>query len=302
MMRKTWSAFGVGGAAVLAAGIALYSGTETQIQAQAPAVEHVRAIDSVIVLKHEAILASDRPGILEFVEFEEGDEVAANAEVARLKDEIARAALKIDQEKATNDVHIRYAVNASQFADKELEISVSANSRLPGTVPQNEIEKLALAAKKGLLQIEQAQHEQLLAKMTVEQSDETLKTYKVVAPFSGIVSKVHLTKGEAVRQGDPIIEIISTATVNIEGYISIEDSYKVKAGDKVIVNLNIHDVELDVERIKLEGVVKFIDPRFSPLIGSVKLTAEVSNPDNILKPGLNADMVIIPSARQAARR
>ena len=51
-----------------------------------------------------------------------------------------------------------------------------------------------------------------------------------------------------------------------------------------------------------EGTVTFVDPRVSNLTGFVKVHALVQNEKGILKPGLSAEMTIMPRpAAQTAR-
>ena len=50
----------------------------------------------------------------------------------------------------------------------------------------------------------------------------------------------------------------------------------------------------------LSGKVKMVDTTFSPIIGSVKVIAEIPNLNRILRPGLNAKMVIEPANANAA--
>jgi len=246
----------------------------------------------------EAQLAAERPGIIEFIEFEEGDPVLKGQVVAKLKDGVARATLEKHQFTATNDVHIRYADAAYRLAAQELEIATATNARVPGTVPVLELKKLGLAVHKALLQKEQAEYEQIVAEKTVVESEEAMKTYEITAPFSGVVSAVFRTAGEAVRQGDPILEIISTEVVRIEGLIKIKEGYAVKAGDKVRVQLDTkhYDLPEHVAKSVFVGEITWVDPRPLTLIGKTKVAANVENLRGFLRPQLRALMSITPAA------
>jgi len=252
------------------------------------------ASDCSVALIKVAALASDRPGILDFMEVTEGDEVRANQKVAGLKDGVARAALKTATDKAANDVQVRYALKATEFAEVELRIAQDANSRVPGSVPKLEIEKLSLGVQRGRLQGEQAVFEQAVAKSTQEEAEEQLKTYEVIAPFDGKVSKVLLKKGMAVRQGDPILEIVNTELFKVEGYLSVADSYKVKEGDDVVLQITFRDSKQGVQQVvntPFHGKVKYVDPRVE-ITSRVKVLAYVENVDGLLKEGLRGTMHI----------
>ena len=266
----------------------------------------IEATECTISLVHSAILASERVGTLRAVEFEAGQEVRKGAIVATLRDEIAVAALRKAQKEATSDVQIKYASKAAEFATAELDIAKAANTRLDGTVPQVEIKKLELGEQRGVLQIEQAQFEQDVAKLTVNEALAQVDSYVVTAPFDGIVRKVHLEPGEAVRQGDPIVEIYSESRMRITGYITIAQSYKVSTGDAVKVQLNLKDDDLAIEKIWLDGKIMLVDPEGSPLLNRVQVVAEVENKKfdatkYILTAGLDATMWIAAGSRGATQ-
>jgi membrane fusion protein, multidrug efflux system len=301
MKHLTAWVYGSIGAAVVAL-LAAVTLSEQSVEAQQGKPDVINAYDCTVQLIDVVTLAAERPGILENDTPEEGTVVQAGQVVAGLKDGVAKATYLKELEKSTNDVHVRYAIKSSEFADADLAMSVKANMKVDGTVPEAELAKQKLAAEKATLQIEQAEHEQKIAQLTVEENEEALKTYKVIAPFSGIVSKVYQRKGEAVQQGTPILEVLSIDRVKVEGYISISDAFHVKTGDTVRVQLDSsvsddpkEDLVIPFKDVILEGKVKMVDTTFSPIIRSVKVIAEIPNPRRILRPGLNARMWIKPS-------
>ncbi len=299
MKHLTAWAYGSVGAAVVAL-LIFVAASDQSVEAQQGKPDVVAAYDCTIQLIDVVTLAAERPGILENDTPEEGTFVEAGQVVAGLKDDVAQATYDKELEKSTNDVHVRYAVKSSEFADADLAMSVKANSKVIGTVPEAELAKQQLAAEKATLQIEQAQFEQRVAQLTVRESLKALKTYKVTAPFNGVVSKVYQRKGEAVQQGTPILEVLSIDRVKVEGYISIPDAFHVKTGDTVQVQLDAGDLDIPFKNKVLSGKVKMVDTTFSPIIGSVKVIAEIPNLDRILRPGLNAKMVIKPSPANTA--
>lgn len=287
------------GAAVIAM-LAVVVTSDDAVEAQQGRPDVVTAYDCTIQLIDVVTLAAERPGILETDTPEEGTIVQAGDVVAGLNDGVAKATYLKELEKSTNDVHVRYAQKSSEFADADLAMSVKANESVDGTVPEAELAKQKLAAEKATLQIEQAEHERTIAQLTVKENEEALKTYKVTAPFSGSVSKVYQRKGEAVQQGTPILEVLSIDRVKVEGYISIPDAFHVKSGDLVRVQLDAGKLNIPFKDEILVGKIKMVDTTFSPIIGSVKVIAEIPNPKGILRPGLNAKMAITPAPANAA--
>ena len=95
-----------------------------------------------------------------------------------------------------------------------------------------------------------------------------------------------------MAQGTPILELISTRSVRVEGYLPIEDYYLVKKGDLVKVRLDIPDKDLPIEKEIFEGTVYFIDKTVSQVTHGARVWAEVQNPGERLIEGLYAKMTI----------
>lgn len=247
-----------------------------------------------IKLIDNVLLASDRAGILAFVEPEEGDSVTSGQQVAGLRDEVAVARLAITEKQAENDIEVRYAVKAAEVAEAEHEKAVEANRRVRGAVPEVEVRRLKLAAERSVLQIEQAKHQLEINRLNRDEASAELQTYRIVAPFDGTVTRVYKSRGEAVQQGDPILELASTRRVRVEGYVELADVWKVRPGARVEVQLAVPEVELEIEQATFEGRIVFVDVNVQPVTRQVRVWAEVSNREDILRAGLAARMTIHP--------
>ncbi|MEX0729141.1 MAG: HlyD family efflux transporter periplasmic adaptor subunit [Planctomycetaceae bacterium] len=267
-----------------------------------------KAVDSRILIEEcritpvqVAVLSTDRPGVFAEVSVTEGALVEADAVIARLQDEVAQARYVVAREKATDDVDVRYAAKAAEYARKEYEIHVEANKKAQAFSPL-EIEKLKLAMERGILQIQKAEHDFLLNKLTRDESFAELNSYQVKAPFNGTITRIYKHKGEAVRQGDPVLELMNTDHLRIEGYLGIRDRLRVKPGTPVTVKLDIPDEDLEIENEVFEGRVTFIDLAVNPVTSSFRVWAEVPNRDDLLRVGLTAQMIIHPEPEVTATK
>lgn len=252
-----------------------------------------------VKLLYSVVLASDRPGLIAHVEPQEGDEVRKDQEIVFLKDEALVAIYSIAKQKAENDVNKRFAEKAAQVAKAAYDRMLDANRSVKSAVTQIELDQARLSWEKGILQGEQAEHEQLVAKLEMEKAAADLKTSKIEAPFDGIVRKVLKHKGEAVSQGTPILELISTRIVKVEGYLPVEDLWSVKRGDPVEVRIDFPDRELEIEKEVFQGKVFSVDKTVSPVTHGARIWAEVQNPDEKLIEGLYAKMTIKHGRRAA---
>jgi RND family efflux transporter MFP subunit len=245
-----------------------------------------------IKLIEQATLASDRAGILRFVECKEGDLVEADQQVAGLEDDLIAADLTAAEHKAKNDIPIRAAQKALELAQTEYDKARQANRDVKNTVPLIELQRLKLAAEKAALEIEFAEHEMVLSRLERDFKRAEMATYGIVAPYTGVVTKVYKQRGEAVRQGDPIVEITNADRLRVEGWVDLHQAWRVSLGDRVTVQLTVPEAELPIEERVFEGRVTFIDVAVEPVTRRTRIFAEVVNQDNLLRAGLTADMTI----------
>lgn len=256
-----------------------------------------------IVLIRQVTLACDRPGVVKSVEFHEGDAVEAKQQVVLIADEVARANLASAEAKADNDVDVRFNEMARKVAEVEHQKNVEANEKAEAkskaegkqlVVPVSPLEilKLRFAADKAGLGIEHAKNELKLNTLAAAQARAELATYSVMAPFDGVVTRVLKHPGEAVRQGDPIMELVNVDRVRIEGRVTLTDIRAIKLKHKVRVKLNDPDFDLPEAAQEFVGRVSFIDLTVDPVTRETRVWAEVENRDNILRAGLMAEMVI----------
>ncbi|MCA9022872.1 MAG: HlyD family efflux transporter periplasmic adaptor subunit, partial [Planctomycetaceae bacterium] len=248
-----------------------------------------------IKLIDRVILGSDRPGVLEFVEPNEGELVKKGQEIAALKSDTLQAAKATAKKKATNDIEIRYSQKARDTAYVELEMNLDINKRVPNTISKLDIKRLTLNAEKSDLQIEQAELEFEMNKLQLKEIDAQIDETKIIAPFDGIVTKKFRSTGEVVRHGDEVLELVSTKRVKVESYVNIEDTWKFEVGTPVEVQLDIPGIRLPIEENKYTGKIIFIDVEVEPIHGkSIRVWAEVENKNDDLKAGYMATMKILP--------
>lgn len=260
---------------------------------RAPADDLVTEIaDCRVKLIDEVVLSSGQSGILEEVVLKEGDVARKDEVVAAIRDNIVRSALATAEKQAENDVEIRYANKAADLARIAYTKAMQSNQALKGAVPEIEIRELRLAAEKAILQVEQAEHRLSVAGLERDEARELLKTYVVQAPFEGTVTKVYKKRGEAVRDGEPIIELSNSERMRVEAWLPLKDAWRIRAGMPVTVHIDLTHDDADVKRMQFDGQVTLIDPKLEPVTQSVRVWAEVINQDGVLKDGLSATMQI----------
>lgn len=271
-------------------------GTDQTTGVGAKQAAKVQIEECRIVLIKQVTLACDRSGVLKSVPFQEGERVEAKSQVALIHDEVAKASLAVARQKAKSDVDVQFNKAARDSADLEYRKSVKANEDSAKknivAVAQNEIEKLKLVLTKSVFAIEQAENELLLNQLSAEQAQAELETFSVIAPFDGVVARVFKHVGEAVRQGDPIVELVNVDRVRIEARVGLGEIRSVKLKQRVKVRLVDPEFTLPEESEEFWGEVMFVDLTVDPVSRETRVWAEVDNRDNILRAGLLAEMVI----------
>jgi RND family efflux transporter MFP subunit len=248
-----------------------------------------------VKLFEEAVLAFERPGILGAIEVQEGDLVENGHFLAKLQDDVARASLAVAEETANSDIDIRYADAAAAVAQTEVDKMVAANRKAPGTVPDLEVQRSRLTAVKTALEVEKAKHTRDVNVLKAKEAAAQVATYRLEAPFDGFVSRVHLTRGASVKQGDAVIRLVSTHKVKVEGQVTVRDAALLRPGMKVSVLLIVPEAAGGEAGKSYSGKLVFVDVEATPVRGTVRVWAEVENVDNMLRAGLKPTMTILPA-------
>ena len=250
-----------------------------------------------IEFEETAILASAQSGVVGDVKVGEGDPVRPEDLVASLEDGVPQAQLDIATQEAANQIDIKYARKASKLAHLELEKSKDVNRVAPGAVTAMELEELKLAADRADLQIELANLQAKIKKSTKALREAELAAYRVKAPFGGVVTRVYKRKGEAVRQGDPILELANPKVLRAEAKVPLKDALRLRVGDRIEVYLHVKNVRIPKEQRVLSGTLTFIDVSVNKVDSSVRIHAKVENPNQYLRAGQSVRMLIFPKQR-----
>lgn len=246
----------------------------------------------------QVTLAVNQSGIIGTVP-QEGDEVAAGDCIVRLEDEVARTTLAIAEKEAANETDIRYSEKANEVARLEYDQAIKVNESVKGSLTVIELRRRKLEMDRSLLQIEQAQYKQAVATLKRDEASALLKAFHVSAPFSGTVNKVLKHKGEAVRAGEPVLELVSTRRVRLEGFLDVADRRCVRSGMEVAVEPE--DPSQNADKIKLKGRITFVDTLAQAVTRQVRVWADVENPEEVLLPGLTATIKISCSSNTVAK-
>ncbi|QDT64859.1 efflux RND transporter periplasmic adaptor subunit [Calycomorphotria hydatis] len=258
------------------------------------------AEEATVIELHECRIVPDKTSIVAFgsrgaitdLLVEEGDQVKQGDLLAHLFDEEVRAMLMAAEKEANNDVSIRFAQKAAELAQVEYEQVVLGNQRTPGTFPPIEVRRLKMEAERRVLEIEQAEHERDMARHHVDEMKARLKSLHVTAPFDGFVTRILKREGEAVQEGEPLLELVNTNQLRVEGFLNAEDLPHVHTGALVNVIPELSKLKETEKQNILDGQLIFVDQVVQPVTYQARVWARVENHDGLLRSGLTATMLI----------
>jgi RND family efflux transporter MFP subunit len=260
-----------------------------------PSSAQARAIklnNCLIKAVQKARLASDRPGVLKEIAPKEGDIVKKDQIVVQLIDDVPRASLRVANLTAEIRVEVDYAAKLHAADVKEYEQALAESRKYVNPVIADRLERLKLTAERSQLQIEKAKQEAEVNRAKAQLAQAELDTYRIVTPLNGVVTRVQKFPGETVRPGDAILEVANTDVVQVEGFVKANEIWDVKPGDAVAVQLSGDYAGPENTRKVVQGRIGFVDTLSDAANGTTRVWAQVKNPDNVLRPGFKATMII----------
>lgn len=292
---------------------AVLSSMGAVLEADEPTSVEARLTHCLVSLIDDVRVPAQEAGVLIALEAREGLDVEAGTLLARINDskaqyqrDIALAQQQMAQEKARNDVDVRYAEAAAKVAEYEYRVNEEANEKVPGARSLTELKRLLLAHHRAVLQIEQSQHMQKLAQMEAEgksaevaAAEDEIQRRQIRAPLGGQIVEVAPHLGEWVQPGDAVLRIVRLDRVRIEGFVQAADIAPAEiSGRPVRVTARLERGRVEM----FEGKIVFVHPFVQPG-GSFRVWAEVVNRMEgghwLLRPGSEVDMTIFSQARAA---
>jgi len=276
---------------LLAAVAACASAGETPADREAPDTGTLVVEKCQIKVVDRALLAAERDGVVAETPVHEGDVVATEQLLLKLRDDTARTQLELARARAANDVDVRFSQKVADTARANYEAGLDLEKQ--NAINSFQLRQRKLEYERGLLAIEQATFQLNLAQLEVTRAEADLQGYHVSAPFGGTVLRVLKRRGESVRNGDPVIELVNSDRVHVEAYCKLADLWNTRSGAAVQVRLDAPELaRFGVTDEAFKGQLILVDPVVQPVTGMVRIVAEIRNRNNILREGLKARLTI----------
>ncbi len=120
------------------------------------------------------------------------------------------------------------------------------------------------------------------ARAQVGVASRALDDANVTAPFSGVVARREVSRGEFVSVGRVLAQIVALDPIEVEFNLAERDSARVQTGMRVGIEVAPYPGE------RFEGTVTVVSPTIDVATRTLRVKAQVPNPDGRLRPGLFA--------------
>ena len=112
--------------------------------------------------------------------------------------------------------------------------------------------------------------------------DRALRDASVIAPFDGFVAQRFVSRGEYVSPANKLFELVALDPIEVEFYLPEVDSSRVATGQTVDVRVAPFPDE------SFDGQVTVVSPVIDPRSRTLRVKAQIANPEGRLRPGLFA--------------
>lgn len=212
--------------------------------------KHLRSIGSVEPIQG-VLLETEIGGVVQSINFENGQNVEAGDLLVQLDVEVERAELKA-------------AEALARLAEVELERAERLHKS--GNVPQSDLDRAVAEAQRA-----EAELENLRARID-------RKTIK--APFSGKVGIRQINLGQFVPSGAPIVGLQANEKVYVNFSLPQHALGKIEEGYVIKLTSDVYPGRT------FEGRLTAISPEIDPATRSVALQGTLDNSDGLLRAGL----------------
>jgi membrane fusion protein (multidrug efflux system) len=120
------------------------------------------------------------------------------------------------------------------------------------------------------------------AEAKVGVAERALRDASVRAPFGGFVARRKVSRGEFVQVGQSLFELVALDPIEVEFHVAERDSARVAPDQGVDLTVEPYPGE------SFRGWVTMISPTIDPKTRTLRVEAQVANPDGRLRPGLFA--------------
>jgi RND family efflux transporter MFP subunit len=185
----------------------------------------------------------------------------------------------------------------ASLASRDASLAVS-RARIELRNAEQVLDRVKRLAGKGVIgdeELERARNDRDLRAHAVKEARATRDKTRVIAPFSGRVTRRLVVPGQHVQPGVGLVELTSFDDLRAELHIAERDAIALQQGRSVDFALQAY------EAVKFVGTVSRIDDTVDVASGTVRVTVRVAEPPDQVRSGSFVTARIERERRPAAR-
>jgi len=228
--------------------------------------DHIDATGE-LVAKEEAQIASEVSGRITEVLVDEGE--AVEAEQVLLEIDPERRNLELAEARAG------LAETGAALGEQERDYRRARTLHARGIASEADLDQAETA-----LALARSRAESARARVGV--AERAVRDASVRAPFAGLIARREVSRGEFVNVGQPLFELVALDPVEVEFHLAERDSSRVALGQEVRISVAPFPDET------FHGVVTVVSPIIDARTRTLRVKAQIDNPEGRLRPGLFA--------------
>ncbi|MEZ5658236.1 MAG: efflux RND transporter periplasmic adaptor subunit [Burkholderiaceae bacterium] len=238
-------------------------------------------LDCLIQPNQVIEVGSPVPGVIHEILVDRGDEVKMDQRLARLQDDVERAALRLADARARTSAEVVAAEKSQEFAARELK---RANDLAGDSfVSRNYVDKASTEASIAESKLAQAMERRRLAEIELEVARAQLEQRRIDSPINGVVLDRMLNVGEYVDTG-AILRVAQIDPLRVEVVVPSELFGRVKTGQIGIISPQFADAE--PVRAEVSAVDRVVDAASA----TFRVRLSLPNPGMRIPPGVRCQV------------
>lgn len=220
-----------------------------------------------LLARSQAAVAAQVGGQVTRVVRDEGEEIAEGELV-----------IEIDPERRqleTASARAMLAQAEAQAAEAERELGRIEKLHAQGVAADAKLDQVRTAVRAA-----RSSRDSLQAQLGM--AERSLRDSSVTAPFAGLVARRYVSEGEFVAPGQKLFDLVALDPIEVEFHLPERDSSRVTVGAPVAVRVAPFPDEV------FEARVTVVSPTIDSSTRTLRVKAELANPDGRLRPGLFA--------------
>lgn len=202
-------------------------------------IVRIQAEQAQLSVLYEIQISTEVAGTLvEVNPLQEGQFVRKGDLLIRVNDAVIQAEYAHAKRQSETEVEVNFAKTSKAAAEQSLKTKDDANRKFAGSFTENEMRLARLEVDKANAQLEKANEDKILYGLSAEIKAATLDQYRVIAPFDGIVTKVHKFPAQNTRPGDPVLTLTDLSMMRAFVKVNFVHRDALFVGDEVEFRIN----------------------------------------------------------------